>query len=158
MNVLFTIINRIDSLLNEVPIKLKNYTEDELSFKHSPDEWSKKEILGHLCDSAINNLTRFVRGHFEHEPIKLISYQQDEWVRASHYQEMKINDIVNYWVVINRRIIYLVSKIPEDKLGAQCIMDNTAFRTPGDDKSLLWLFEDYLVHMEHHLKQLGIMN
>jgi len=83
---------------------------------------------------------------------------QNEWVNINHYQDTDSNEIVSYWVSLNSRINYVISKIPPDKLSVQCELDNIAFRTPGEDKSLLWLIEDYVVHMEHHLKQLGTMN
>ena len=49
-------------------------------YKPNPDKWSKKEIIGHLIDSATNNLHRFVRCTYEQE-FKLI-YAQNEWVIA----------------------------------------------------------------------------
>lgn len=156
MNILFNIINKIESHLKIIPVKLKNFSASELSFKSLPDKWSKKEILGHLCDSAINNLSRFVRAQFETEPIKLSGYEQNEWVIANHYQEMDIAEILDYWISLNQRIIFIISKIPDDRLSVVCELDNIAFRTPGADKTLFWLIEDYLVHMEHHLHQLGI--
>ena len=35
-------------------------SEDEWAYKNSPEKWSRKEILGHLCDSAFTNIRRFV--------------------------------------------------------------------------------------------------
>ena len=43
---------------------LSRLTPDQISFKASPDNWSKKEILGHLIDSAANNHQRFVRAAY----------------------------------------------------------------------------------------------
>src|SRR5229473_1548246 len=42
-------------------------------------KWSRKEILGHLIDSAANNHQRFVR--LQHEEMLVYpSYRGDEWV------------------------------------------------------------------------------
>jgi hypothetical protein len=38
----------------------KTISNEEWDFKPSENKWSKKEILGHLCDSAFNNIRRFV--------------------------------------------------------------------------------------------------
>ncbi|MBK9046740.1 MAG: hypothetical protein IPL74_08565 [Bacteroidetes bacterium] len=57
--------------------------EDEMA-KKSLQKWSKKEILGHLIDSATNNHQRFVRGQFETVPE--ISYDQNNWNTFSYYQ------------------------------------------------------------------------
>ncbi len=154
MNVLYNTVNRIESHLVEVPQKLKETSEAELSFKRAPGKWSKKEILGHLCDSAVNNLSRFIRAQFEPEPFVLNRYQQDDWVSVNHYQDMNIEDIVNFWISVNKRINYVVSKIPEEKLGVEVEHNGAAYADPKGNKTLLWLFEDYLAHMEYHLKQI----
>lgn len=153
MNVLNNSINRLNYLISEVPEKFKQFSEKELSTKPAPGKWSKKEILGHLCDSAINNLSRFIRAQFEEEPFRVVPYAQDDWVRLNHYNEMKIEDVLNYWVAINKQIVKVVSNIPEDKLGVMCVLGNAAFREDSVDKTLLWLIEDYVVHMEYHLRQ-----
>jgi hypothetical protein len=154
MNVLNNSINRISFLLNDVSEKIKQIPESDLSFKKLPEKWSKKEILGHLCDSAINNLSRFVRAQFEDEPFKVVPYAQDDWVRVNHYNEMKIEEITDYWSAINKQIINIISNIPEAKLAVKCELGNAAFREDETDKTLLWLIEDYVVHMEYHLKQI----
>lgn len=129
------------------------YSDIELSFKPSESKWSKKEILGHLCDSAINNLSRFTRSQFEDEPFKVITYAQDNWVRVNHYNEMKINVIIDYFSGVNKQIVHIISNIPEEKLGIVCDLGDAAFRDIVVEKTLLWLIEDYLVHMEYHLRQ-----
>lgn len=154
MNVVINTVNRINALVNQIPEKVLAIPENELSFKRSPEKWSKKEILGHLCDSAFNNHSRFVRAQFEPEPFKVISYEQNEWVKLNHYQQMNIKDILNLWVTINRQITFVVSNIPEAKLGVMCDLGQAAFREGEVEKTLLWLIEDYLVHMEYHLKQI----
>jgi hypothetical protein len=158
MDVLIDTINRLNRHVNEVPQNILKFSDTELSFKPKPEKWSKKEILGHLCDSALNNLSRFIRAQFEAEPFAVTPYMQDDWVKINHYQEMKIDDIVNLWMILNKRIINVVLKIPENKLGIECDVSSASFREIGERKSLLWLIEDYLVHMEYHLKQLGIEN
>ena len=75
-------------------------------------------MLGHLCDSAINNLGRFVRAQFEEQPFKLVNYDQDNWVKMNNYQADSMNNVINFWVILNNRIIDVISKIPEEKLRA----------------------------------------
>lgn len=154
MNVLFDIINKLESHLVEVPQKLSQIPDTKLSFKPAPNKWSKKEILGHLCDSAVNNLCRFIRAQFEAKPFQITSYQQDDWVRVNNYQQMSIKDIVIFWISVNRRISHVMAKIPEDKLAVIVDHNGTSYADPKGSKNLLWLFADYLAHMEYHLKQI----
>jgi len=64
---------------------LAGIAEREASAKAEPDGWSKKEILGHLVDSAGNNLQRFVRAMLSDE-LTFPEYQQTRWVEAQGYQ------------------------------------------------------------------------
>src|SRR5258707_259160 len=52
------------------------------------EKWSRKEILGHLIDSAANNHQRFVRLQIE-AILTLPSYRQPDWVRVQHYQQRR---------------------------------------------------------------------
>ena len=63
--------------------------------KPAPGKWSNKEIIGHLCDSAMINLQRFVRCTYM-QGFKLV-YEQDEWVSAAHYQQADIKEIFTLW-------------------------------------------------------------
>ncbi|MBE2228747.1 MAG: DinB family protein [Ignavibacteria bacterium] len=154
MNVLFNSVNKINSLTAAAPDRIKNLQTEDLEYKISPQKWSKKEILGHLCDSAVNNLSRFVRAQFEAEPFAIVSYAQDEWVSVNHYNEMDTVELLNYWVTLNKQIVRIISNMPESKLSVKIEPAIAAFREDTADKSLLWLIEDYVVHMDYHLKQI----
>src|SRR5258705_13878937 len=45
-------------------------------------KWSAKEVVGHLTDSAVNNLARIVRMQLEPDQ-HLPGYDQTSWVRCS---------------------------------------------------------------------------
>jgi hypothetical protein len=154
MNIIMNITNRINKLILEIPQRIQSLPENELSFKRAPEKWSKKEILGHLCDSAFNNHSRFVRVQFEEQPFKVVPYEQNEWVKLNNYQNMQISDICNLWAALNKQVIHVILSIPEEKLGILCDLGKAAFREGEIEKTLLWLIEDYLVHMEYHLRQI----
>lgn len=58
---MLTAHSRLKEILQETPIKLSSLSDEDASQKPNPKKWSKKEILGHLIDSASNNHQRFVR-------------------------------------------------------------------------------------------------
>ena len=47
--------------VNDAQGALQSLSEKDTSERPQPGKWSKKEILGHLIDSATNNHQRFVR-------------------------------------------------------------------------------------------------
>src|SRR5271166_5906450 len=104
--------NAIDNLLNT------NLEQVDWDYKPMPEKWSKKEIVGHLIDSAQINLQRFVRCTYQ-ENFKL-TYDQVEWVQAQRYQDADIQDLVGLWELLNVQIIRVLQNYPADRLSATC--------------------------------------
>jgi hypothetical protein len=120
---------------------LKEITEDEYSFKPSPAKWSKKEILGHLIDSAHSNIRRFVVAQYEENPA--IRYNQDKWVAIAGYQQWDTNEIINLWYLLNKQVCHILNNTPED-------MYQRTSQT-GTLHTIKWLAADYVKHLRHHL-------
>ena len=55
-------------LINQHLSALNNISEEDYAAKPAPNKWSKKEILGHLIDSAQSNIRRFVIAQYEENP------------------------------------------------------------------------------------------
>ncbi len=138
-------IEKLNEFCTSVPTKLRQLSEEELTSKPSPDKWSKKELLGHLIDSATNNHQRFVRAQFE---TPIVFYAQDNWVNVQKYQEENSELLINLWETYNQHLAYVIKQIPQDKL------QRTAIGKDGQHLTLAFLIEDYVNHLEHHLKQL----
>ena len=109
-----------------------------------PDSWSRKEELGHLIDSAVNNHVRFTRASLENG-FAGPSYDQDGWVRAHGYHELPWLSLLDTWRQHNDLLGRLVKGIPKERLGAACHIGSDAPVT------LRFLIEDYVLHMQHHL-------
>jgi hypothetical protein len=139
-------LQRLQYLINTVPDKLRAITDADFNHKPAPGKWSKKEIIGHLVDSAANNHHRFIRAQFEDVP--KITYDQNNWNTASCYQDMDSNHVIDFWASYNQHIIEVVKRIPETDMQREC-------NNGGENNvTLQWLIADYVSHMEHHLKQI----
>jgi iron-sulfur cluster repair protein YtfE (RIC family) len=139
-------LKRLQHLVDTIPEILKNIPESEFAEKPVPDKWSKKEIIGHLIDSATNNHHRFVRAQFE--IYSQILYDQNQWNNASHYQEMDSKHLISFWESYNRHLIELIKLLSPDQLTKESLMSD------GKPYSIAWIFRDYVGHIEHHLKQI----
>jgi hypothetical protein len=64
MNQLTAAIERLRFAVRTLPAVLAGFSEAESEQRPSPGRWTKKEVVGHLIDSASNNHQRFVRGQF----------------------------------------------------------------------------------------------
>ncbi len=141
-------IHRLEELLRSGMEYVSNSSELELTKRPSIEKWSKKEILGHLIDSGINNLQRFTEIQFEAKPYKIRKYGQNELVKANDYQNARTKEIVGFWLAINKRIQSLMEKQTEKTLNYKIELEK------GELTDLKFLIEDYVGHMEHHLKQI----
>lgn len=138
-------INRLNFIVEKAPSLLMQINEEKMSEKSTPKKWSKKEILGHLIDSATNNHQRFVRGQFESIPE--IQYDQNQWNKYSYYQQIDSQQIISFWTSYNKQLIEIIKRIPKDNLKKQVKVGENVL-------TLEYLTIDYVAHLEHHLKQL----
>lgn len=139
-------VNRLKVLLANIPALLLEISEDLFSMKINSTKWSKKEILGHLIDSAANNHQRFIRVQYENIPT--IKYDQNKWNELNHYQQLESKHIIQLWTIYNQHLLEILKRIPEENLGMELNVGNEI------NVTLQFLMDDYLLHLEHHLKQI----
>lgn len=143
------VTEELASIVSEFVTKISSISEKEFSAKPLPNKWSKKEVLGHLIDSAQNNMRRFICGQYESTPPHII-YEQDFWVSANAYGQAKSEHVIQLWQLINNRLSDVLNAMPAANYTKEC---NTG-RTSEQLHSLEWLAEDYVKHMKHHLNQI----
>ena len=125
---------------------LRVISDEKAVFKPNPSKWSKKEILGHLIDSACNNQQKFVRIMAEPH-VDFVGYAQNDWVEAQHYQKAEWRDLVIFWVTYNFHIAHIIENV-----NPHCL--NNTIRINGSEPfTLKFIMIDYVEHVKHHLKQ-----
>jgi hypothetical protein len=126
-----------------VPETLRALSEETLRHRPAPGKWSKKEIIGHLVDSAANNHQRFVRALRGEQPN--IRYEQDDWVALQDYQNADTRELIGFWEQYNRHLARLLSRMSDADAEQILFMG-------GEPVTLRYCAEDYLRHIEHHLR------
>jgi len=135
-------------IVDETEPRLLNLSEVESEARPGSEKWSRKEVLGHLIDSASNNHQRFVRAQLL-ERLDFPGYAQAEWNRAQQYQSEAWENLVRLWAAYNRHLAHVMSAIPEAAAHNACQIGN------GESVTLEFLVTDYVKHLEHHLVQIG---
>ena len=143
------VTEELQRIVNDFSSKISSIPEKEFAVKPLPNKWSKKEVLGHLIDSAQNNLRRFICGQYESSPPHII-YEQDFWVSANAYGQAKSEHVIQLWQLINNRLCDVLNTMPRSNYSKVC---NTG-RTSEQLHSIEFLAEDYVKHMKHHLNQI----
>ena len=143
------IAQELKNIVDEYTLKLLAISEHEFEIKINPVKWSKKEVLGHLIDSAQNNLRRFISGQYENQPH--ILYEQNFWVSSNNYQQVRKEDIIELWRLMNNQICQVLISMEKENYSKQC---NTSRTQEPDLHSIEWLATDYLKHLKHHVNQI----
>jgi hypothetical protein len=144
------VVERLQKHIDNIPSQFLKYPEGKLKRKPAPDKWSKKELLGHLIDSATNNHHRFIKIQFMPEPLFVEGYHQDDWVEIQKFNEIDTQHLVNFWKIYNEHILLIMQNTPEEKLS----LEITPEQPFEEADTLFLLMKDYVDHMDHHLKQI----
>ena len=134
-------IKELRDMLDDVPSDLANVPWRQ-------GGWTRKQILGHLLDSAANNRQRFVRASIDGS-YSGPGYAQDAWVAAHGYAHLSWKTLAGWWNVEHDILMAVVERIPEERLNTLCTVGNDAPVT------LRYLIEDYTRHQFHHFEQIN---
>jgi hypothetical protein len=141
------IASKLNKIIDDHLPSLRSVDQEEFYFKPSPTKWSKKEILGHLVDSAQNNIRRFIVAQYDERP--KIVYNQDKWVAVTNYQQYELTDLIDLWYRLNKHLCHVLTFMPEETNKRQVETEQL--------HDLRWLAQDYIRHLLHHLHQVLVL-
>lgn len=142
-----TLATQLENIIHTASQKMILLSDMDIKFNLT--KWSKKEILGHLCDSGTVNHKRFVDILTSKEAITLSGYNQDLWVHTHNYQQsFSSNEILKLWEANNIQIIRLLNNVKNEQWQLTCKLEDQ------QEVTLEWLVTDYIDHMNHHLNQI----
>ena len=140
-------IARLEVTLETVHPRLTALSEEESRTPGVGMRWSRKEILGHLVDSASNNHQRFVRAQLQPRT-SFPPYVQDRWIEAQAYGERPWAELVELWRQYNRHLLHVMRRVPPTALANVCSVSEDEPSTLRDH------MVDYVRHLQHHLGQI----
>jgi DinB superfamily len=138
------------ALVEQLPARLTKLSGEQVQRKPSLQQWSQKEELGHLLDSAANNHQRIVRTQLEDSPA-MPGYDGDKWVALHRYQDRDWDSLIAIWTALNRQLLAAAEAVPNAGWSRTCTIADAAPLT------LKFVFDDYLDHMMQHLRHMGVV-
>ena len=138
---------RIKSNIRRLKNEIHEISPATLRKKPRPEKWSRLEILGHLIDSARYNMARFTEIPLADGLYEVSSYPQDALVKINAYQTLSVAELVILWQSLNTQICTIIEQTSASALQKR-------IRVASETKTLQWLMEDYVLHMEYHLAQI----
>jgi hypothetical protein len=139
---------RLAAVLRSAMPWLVTISEAEASVPEREGKWSAKEVIGHLIDSAVNNLGRIIRLQIEPGQ-SLPGYEQMAWVRLQHYAEREWAQVLALWFALNEHVAWTIGHVEKARLANRGVV-------AGESLTLGFLIEDYVAHMEHHLRAMRL--
>ena len=146
-NVLAAVASDLGRTVADAKALLTKLNNADTSRPPKPGKWSKKEILGHLMDSASNNHQRFVRATVQGS-LTFPGYDQDKLVTLQRYSEMDWGFLVDLWASYNRFLAHVLTCLPAEAAEISCTIGNNKPARLG------WIAQDYVAHLKHHLNQI----
>jgi hypothetical protein len=141
------VADTLSAVVAHVQAQFQGLSDSDACMPLKAGGWSRKQVIGHLIDSASNNHQRFVRLLLDQE-LSFPGYAQAEWVAVQDYESRQWDQLLGLWAAYNGHLAHLIADAPLAALGHVCrIGDNPPM-------TLEELMRDYLRHLEHHVRSL----
>ncbi|MGC1255991.1 MAG: hypothetical protein WA867_10585 [Candidatus Acidiferrales bacterium] len=99
------------SLVEAAEPRLREISEKTSIQPILPGGWSRKQVIGHLIDSASNNHQRFVRAALQ-TSLDFPGYDQSGSVRVQAVQGADWKLLVSLWAAYNRYLAHVIAQLP----------------------------------------------
>lgn len=140
---------RLLAIVDAAEPRLRAIGTDESTKPILNGGWSRKQVMGHLIDSASNNHQRFIRAVLQ-PALDFPGYDQEGNVRVQAPEEADWLMLVSLWAAYNRYLVHIIARLPASKLATVCRIGS------GEPKPLEFIATDYVTHLLHHLSQIGV--
>lgn len=145
-------IKEIREILEREEFYLNSLDEEFIISKLNSQKRSIKQIVGHLIDSASNNLHRIVHLHYNESPLVFPNYatngNNDRWIAIQNYQEEDWYILIQLWKYSNLHIIHVMEHVDVDKI------NNKWIASQGKEVSLEDMILDYPRHLRLHIREI----
>ena len=140
---------RLLRLVETAETRLREVSEPQSARPVLPGGWSRREVIGHLVDSASNNHQRFVRAALQ-PSLDFPALRPGGQRAVAGLPEADWALLVSLWAAYNRHLAHVLARLPAEKLDTPCRIGS------GQPVTLGFLAADYLAHLAHHLSQIGV--
>ncbi|MDQ2692920.1 MAG: DinB family protein [Chloroflexota bacterium] len=137
-DVLVALAHQIDELHSA----LDSLTDAQACFRPGPQEWSIKEVIGHLNDGErvfSYRLLRISRG----DATPLPGFEQEDYVRAAGFDRASLRDLVSEFEFLRRANIIAIRHMTDQALESR----GTASGYTVSARALIYVM---LGHVDHH--------
>ena len=136
----------LSNQVEEIQTALGALTDEQALFRNAPNEWSIKEVLGHLNDVERLFSYRLLRIS-RNDPTPLPGFEQEDYVRAAGFDSDPIKDLIQEFEHVRRANILTIQNMTEESI----LRRGTASGYTVSARALIYML---VGHVDHHLASL----
>lgn len=110
---------RLLRLVETAETRLREVSEPQSARPVLPGGWSRREVIGHLVDSASNNHQRFVRAALQ-PSLDFPALRPGGQRAVAGLPEADWALLVSLWAAYNRHLAHVLARLPAEKLDTPC--------------------------------------
>jgi hypothetical protein len=129
--------------IDEINSALGNLSDEQALFRDAPNEWTIKEVMGHMNDVERVFAYRLLCIS-RNDQTPLPGFEQDDYVRESGFNEYPIADLVNEFEFLRRANILAIKNMSTEST----LRLGTASGNPVSSRALIYIL---VGHVEHHM-------
>lgn len=134
--------DQIEELFNA----LDSLTDAQARFRPGPEEWSIKEVIGHLNDVERVFSYRLLRVSRD-DTTPLPGFEQNDFVRAAGFDQYPLKDLVSEFEFLRRANILAIRNMSEEAINRR----GTASGMTVSARALIYMM---VGHVDHHMASL----
>jgi hypothetical protein len=132
--------------IEELHAALDGLSDAQARFKPGPEEWSVKEVIGHINDVErvfSYRLLRISRG--DQKP--LTGFEQEDYVRGAAFDRYMLEDLLGEFEHLRRANVLMIEHMTDDSVDRR----GTASGMTVSARALIFML---VGHVEHHMASL----
>ena len=141
-----TLAEALRDIISRADRQLRSVSAEQAAQPIQPGKWSIQQTIGHLVDSCANNLQRLLRLQLT-DSLSFPGYSQDDCVRLQRFDLESWDDVLELFLRNNRHFAHTIQQANPDTFHHVWLFE-------GERLTLAFILNDYLGHLEHHLRKL----
>ena len=133
--------------IDELKSALGNLSDEQARFKPGPQEWSIKEVMGHLNDVERVFSYRLLRVS-RNDSTPLPGFEQDDYVRESGFDNHPLKDLIQEFEYLRFANILAINHMSDEST----LRVGAASGAPVSARALIYML---VGHVDHHLASLS---
>jgi hypothetical protein len=140
------IFKLLSQQIGEIGLLLQHTTDEAASERPAPEEWSIKEVMGHVCDTErifAYRALRIARGDLTPLP----GFEQDDYVKATAFNQRSLATLLEEFSLQRRSNILCFQNLPDEETSRR----GTASNNPISARACIYILAG---HVMHHIESL----